>query len=183
MQAGELEHASDSEQRAGCSVRLHWGAEMLILFLWILSARPRTACEWAQQPNPCHRCNASTDLVCPSPSASLFPSSNCLSGSLSLFYAPFPPISHWLRSLARPHSRCAKCHSLVEHDTNLLLLADGSPVCENCSYVCSSCGKSISNEAIVTGDESYHADCFRCKSCSTRIEELVFAKTSQGIYW
>jgi hypothetical protein len=25
-------------------------------------------------------------------------------------------------------SRCAKCRSLVEHDTNLLLLSDGSPV-------------------------------------------------------
>lgn len=32
------------------------------------------------------------------------------------------------------------------------------------------------------GDESYHAACFTCKSCKNRIEELVFAKTSQGIY-
>lgn len=64
-------------------------------------------------------------------------------------------------------------------------LIHGNPFlrCEGCSYVCSYCGQSISNEAIVTGDESYHADCFRCKACSTRIEELVFAKTSQGIYW
>ncbi|KAG0145008.1 hypothetical protein CROQUDRAFT_108093 [Cronartium quercuum f. sp. fusiforme G11] len=78
--------------------------------------------------------------------------------------------------------RCAKCRNLVEHDTNLLLLSDGSPVCENCSYICSVCKNPISNEAIVTGDESYHADCFRCRSCSNRIEELIFAKTSQGIY-
>lgn len=48
-------------------------------------------------------------------------------------------------------SRCAKCHNLVEHDTNLLLLSDGSPVCENCSYICSVCTKPIHNEAIVTG--------------------------------
>ena len=85
-----------------------------------------------------------------------------------------------------PHcgnSRCAKCQLLVEHDTNLLLSTDGRPVCENCSYVCASCGLSISHEAIVTGQESYHADCFRCKTCNTRIEELVFAKTAQGIYW
>lgn len=34
----------------------------------------------------------------------------------------------------------------------------------------------------MTGDESYHAHCFTCRSCSRRIEELVFAKTSQGIY-
>lgn len=32
------------------------------------------------------------------------------------------------------------------------------------------------------GDESYHADCFRCRSCSNKIEELIFAKTSQGIW-
>ncbi|GAA6031517.1 hypothetical protein JCM8097_006495 [Rhodosporidiobolus ruineniae] len=78
--------------------------------------------------------------------------------------------------------RCAKCHNLVEHNTNLLLLSDGSPVCENCSYICSVCQKPISNEAIVTGDESYHADCFRCRSCSNKIEELIFAKTNQGIW-
>ncbi|KAI9600669.1 hypothetical protein H4Q26_000459 [Puccinia striiformis f. sp. tritici PST-130] len=47
--------------------------------------------------------------------------------------------------------RCAKCRNLVEHDTNLLLLSDGSPVCENCSYICSVCKLPISNEAIVTG--------------------------------
>ncbi|GAA5985982.1 hypothetical protein JCM10908_006359 [Rhodotorula pacifica] len=78
--------------------------------------------------------------------------------------------------------RCAKCHSLVEHNTNLLLLSDGGPVCENCSYMCTICLKPIHNEAIVTGDESYHADCFRCRSCSNKIEELIFAKTNQGIW-
>ncbi|KAK4052364.1 Rho-type gtpase-activating protein [Microbotryomycetes sp. JL201] len=78
--------------------------------------------------------------------------------------------------------RCAKCNTLVEHDTNLLLLSDGSPVCENCSYICSVCEKPIHNEAIVTGDESYHADCFRCRSCHSKIEELIFAKTTAGIW-
>ena len=34
----------------------------------------------------------------------------------------------------------------------------------------------------MTGDDSYHAHCFKCKVCSNRIDELVFAKTSQGIY-
>jgi hypothetical protein len=34
----------------------------------------------------------------------------------------------------------------------------------------------------MTGDDSYHAHCFKCKVCKNRIEELVFAKTSQGIY-
>lgn len=34
----------------------------------------------------------------------------------------------------------------------------------------------------MTGDDSYHAHCFKCKVCGNRIDELVFAKTSQGIY-
>lgn len=32
------------------------------------------------------------------------------------------------------------------------------------------------------GDESYHSECFRCRMCQRKIEDLVFAKTSQGIY-
>lgn len=67
-------------------------------------------------------------------------------------------------------------------DTNLLLLSDGSPVCANCSYCCNVCGLPILDEAIMTGDDSYHAHCFNCKVCKKRIDELVFAKTSQGIY-
>lgn len=34
----------------------------------------------------------------------------------------------------------------------------------------------------MTGDDSYHAHCFKCRSCHNRIEELMFAKTSHGIY-
>ncbi|KAF8984042.1 hypothetical protein BGZ46_008963 [Entomortierella lignicola] len=34
----------------------------------------------------------------------------------------------------------------------------------------------------MTGDEAYHADCFRCTQCDAKIDDLVFAKTSQGIY-
>jgi hypothetical protein len=47
--------------------------------------------------------------------------------------------------------QCAKCHNLVEHDSNLLLLSDGNPICENCSYNCHVCKKPILNEAIMTG--------------------------------
>ncbi|TYJ58817.1 hypothetical protein B9479_000249 [Cryptococcus floricola] len=78
--------------------------------------------------------------------------------------------------------RCAKCKEKVSADTNLLLLSDGSPVCGNCSYQCFVCKEAITEEAIMTGDESYHAHCFTCRTCKRRIEELVFAKTSQGIY-
>ena len=78
--------------------------------------------------------------------------------------------------------KCAKCGNQVTADTNLLLLSDGSPICANCSYSCNVCRQPILDEAIMTGDDSYHAHCFKCKVCKNRIDELVFAKTSQGIY-
>ncbi|KAL4078283.1 hypothetical protein V8B97DRAFT_2074303, partial [Scleroderma yunnanense] len=78
--------------------------------------------------------------------------------------------------------KCAKCNHQVTADTNLLLLSDGSPICANCSYNCNICQQPILDEAIMTGDDSYHAHCFKCKVCHNRIDELVFAKTSQGIY-
>src|SRR6266852_1308531 len=78
--------------------------------------------------------------------------------------------------------KCAKCHERVTADTNLLLLSDGQPVGANCSYKCSVCHQPILDEAIMTGDDSYHAHCFKCRSCHNRIDELMFAKTSYGIY-
>ena len=72
-------------------------------------------------------------------------------------------------------------YSVSKADTNLLLLSDGSPVCANC-YNCKVCKKPILDEAVMTGDDSFHAECFTCRSCKNRIDELVFAKTSQGFY-
>jgi Rho-type GTPase-activating protein 1/2 len=94
-------------------------------------------------------------------------------------------LTHHLRRQSFFHVdcfRCAKCSQQVTADTNLLLLSDGSPICSNCSYGCSVCGLPILDEAIMTGDDSYHAHCFMCKVCHKRIDELVFAKTSHGIY-
>ncbi|KAL0575599.1 Rho-type gtpase-activating protein [Marasmius crinis-equi] len=50
------------------------------------------------------------------------------------------------------------------------------------AFGCNVCKLPILDEAIMTGDDSYHAHCFKCKVCKNRIDELVFAKTSQGIY-
>ncbi len=52
--------------------------------------------------------------------------------------------------------RCAKCRKLVECYSNLLLLRDGSPICEDCSYSCHACGKTIKDEAIMTGKAYIH---------------------------
>ena len=78
--------------------------------------------------------------------------------------------------------RCAKCHEKVTADTNLLLLSDGSPVCANCTYCCTICQQAIHDEAIMAGDDSFHAHCFTCKICKNRIDELTYARTSHGIY-
>ncbi|OBZ70689.1 putative Rho-type GTPase-activating protein 3 [Grifola frondosa] len=59
--------------------------------------------------------------------------------------------------------KCAKCQNQVTADTNLLLLSDGSPICANCSYCCNVCKQPILDEAIMTGEDSYHAHCFKCK--------------------
>ncbi|KAL0074039.1 hypothetical protein F4703DRAFT_1745469 [Phycomyces blakesleeanus] len=77
--------------------------------------------------------------------------------------------------------RCAKCRKLVECYSNHLLLRDGSPVCEDCSYSCHSCHKTIKDEAIMTGEEAYHAECFRCVQCHVKIEDLIFTQTSKAI--
>ncbi|KAE8255310.1 hypothetical protein A4X13_0g3086 [Tilletia indica] len=79
--------------------------------------------------------------------------------------------------------RCAKCNNRVTTgQDDLLLLSDGHPICSSCNYTCQVCRLPILEEAILTGDEAYHASCFTCRVCNQRIEELVFAKTSQGIY-
>ncbi|CAO3591174.1 unnamed protein product [Absidia cylindrospora] len=71
---------------------------------------------------------------------------------------------------------------LVECYSNLLLLSDGSPICEKCSYNCKACDKTIKDEAIMAGDRAYHADCFRCIQCHTKIDDLIFTQTNKGIF-
>ncbi|KAG1093091.1 hypothetical protein G6F42_019036 [Rhizopus arrhizus] len=77
---------------------------------------------------------------------------------------------------------CAKCSDPVDCESNLLLLTNGRPVCESCSYCCNACKQVIRDEAIMTGDEAYHADCFQCVSCKKKIDDLVFTQTSKGIH-
>ncbi|KAJ9619227.1 Rho-type gtpase-activating protein [Taxawa tesnikishii (nom. ined.)] len=78
--------------------------------------------------------------------------------------------------------RCGSCGTLLDSDANLLLLGDGSLICNNCTYSCSACGNKIEDLAILTGDQAFCAACFRCRNCKRKIENLRYARTSQGIF-
>ncbi|KAI1410831.1 RhoGAP-domain-containing protein [Hypoxylon sp. FL1857] len=78
--------------------------------------------------------------------------------------------------------RCNTCGTLLDSDANLLLLGDGSLICNNCTYSCSACGDKIEDLAILTGDQAFCAACFRCRNCKRKIENLRYARTSQGIF-
>lgn len=51
---------------------------------------------------------------------------------------------------------CAKCAEPVDCESNLLLLTNGRPVCESCSYCCNACKQVIRDEAIMTGKKEIH---------------------------
>ncbi|KAK6606028.1 Rho-type GTPase-activating protein 4 [Botrytis cinerea] len=78
--------------------------------------------------------------------------------------------------------RCNTCGTLLDSDANLLLLGDGSLICNNCTYSCSACNNKIEDLAILTGDQAFCATCFRCRNCKRKIENLRYARTSQGIF-
>lgn len=77
---------------------------------------------------------------------------------------------------------CSTCGTLLDSDAHLLLLGDGSLICSNCTYSCSSCGNKIEDLAILTGEQAFCSQCFRCRNCKKKIENLRYARTSQGIF-
>jgi hypothetical protein len=78
--------------------------------------------------------------------------------------------------------RCNTCGTLLDSDANLLLLGDGSLICNNCTYSCSACNNKIEDLAILTGDQAFCANCFKCRNCKRKIDNLRYARTSQGIF-
>ncbi|KAI9840331.1 MAG: Rho-type gtpase-activating protein [Thelocarpon superellum] len=78
--------------------------------------------------------------------------------------------------------RCNTCGTLLDSDANLLLLGDGSLICNNCTYSCNACGNKIEDLAILTGDQAFCASCFTCRNCKRKIDNLRYARTSQGIF-
>lgn len=84
---------------------------------------------------------------------------------------------------------CFKCQkSLASKDENghndkLLVLENGTLICSNCSDSCRVCGKKIFDLAIIlSNNEAYCPDCFRCTKCDTKITDLKYAKTKNGIF-
>ena len=55
-------------------------------------------------------------------------------------------------------------------------------MCSNCTYSCSVCNNKIEDLAILIGDQAFCATCFKCRNCKKKIENLKYARTSQGIY-
>ncbi|ODV90652.1 hypothetical protein CANCADRAFT_31537 [Tortispora caseinolytica NRRL Y-17796] len=78
--------------------------------------------------------------------------------------------------------KCSSCNSQLDCDTHLLVLGNGSLICSNCSYRCASCNKRIEELAILTGSQAYCSECFVCRNCKSKIENLKYARTSQGIF-
>lgn len=62
------------------------------------------------------------------------------------------------------------------------MLGNGSLICSNCSYNCKQCGKKIDDLAILTGDKAYCSNCFKCRVCKLKIEDLRYARTSKGLF-
>ena len=91
----------------------------------------------------------------------------------------------WLPAGNRWHIdcfRCNTCNTILDSDANLLLLGDGSLICNNCTYSCSVCGNKIEDLAILTGDQAFCSNCFKCRNCKKKIKNLKYARTSQGIF-
>ncbi|KAF2762273.1 RhoGAP-domain-containing protein [Pseudovirgaria hyperparasitica] len=85
----------------------------------------------------------------------------------------------------RWHIECFKCNTCgdpLDSDANLLLLGDGTLICNKCTYSCNACNQKIEDLAILTGDQAFCANCFRCRNCKRKIENLRYARTSQGIF-
>ena len=78
--------------------------------------------------------------------------------------------------------RCNTCGTILDSDANLLLVGDGSLICNDCTYSCTVCHNKIEDLAILTGDQAFCATCFKCRNCKQKIENLKYARTSQGIF-
>jgi len=78
--------------------------------------------------------------------------------------------------------RCNGCGNLLDSDEKLLLLGDGSLLCNQCTYDCNVCWKKIEHLAILASDRALCAECFKCRNCKKYIESFQYGMTPQGIF-
>lgn len=78
--------------------------------------------------------------------------------------------------------KCLECDLLLGCNSNFLVLGDGNLICSNCTYNCKQCGKKIDDLAILTGDQAYCSNCFKCRVCKLKIEDLRYARTLKGLF-
>ncbi|KAI8816582.1 uncharacterized protein EV422DRAFT_571553 [Fimicolochytrium jonesii] len=70
---------------------------------------------------------------------------------------------------------CNNCRTPIDYENSVVLVGeDGKAICVNCSYKCKGCGNPILEEAITTGNDTYHTHCFNCSSCARPIQDLRF---------
>ena len=81
---------------------------------------------------------------------------------------------------------CSKCKILLNIENSTILADDrGFPLCQNCGFKCAVCRNPILEEAIQAGegpDSIFHAGCFKCCMCASKIEDLVFVRSDDKIF-
>lgn len=77
---------------------------------------------------------------------------------------------------------CNTCGIIVGPNADLYLLGDGSLICNNCTYSCGVCNNKIEDLVILTGKKTLWETCSRCRGCKKKIENLKYARTSQGFF-
>jgi paxillin len=63
---------------------------------------------------------------------------------------------------------------------------NGNPCCEKCyknkGTNCEDCGKMITDAMVTVNDKVMHKDCFKCQSCDTPFDDLVYVTYENRIY-
>ena len=78
--------------------------------------------------------------------------------------------------------KCSVCKKQLTEEMNMLVLKDGMIICSDCSFSCAMCSRKITDVAVLTNDKAFCASCFVCKKCKNKIDDLHYARTSQGIF-
>ena len=71
---------------------------------------------------------------------------------------------------------CSKCSQIIDCENQVIVLSDeNEALCADCSLKCKSCKRPILEDAVTTGESTYHPACFNCDTCGEKISSLTFA--------